>query len=115
MFNVKVSGQLKYEDIIKSINKKIDNASAVIYNELAKNSFQFTPRLNDGLIDSLKPIIENGQYIGIEYTVPYAKRLYFGVDFNFTKNPNPLARALWVREAWRMYKSKILKAAQGAL
>ena len=40
------------------------------------------------------------------WNAPYAKKMYYGVNYNFSKDSNPNARAKWFEEA----KSKNLKA-----
>ncbi|HDR7617034.1 MULTISPECIES: minor capsid protein [Bacillus] len=35
----------------------------------------------------------------IEWNTPYARRIFYGVNFNFSKDSNPNARALFFEEA----------------
>ncbi|PHB22874.1 minor capsid protein [Bacillus pseudomycoides] len=35
----------------------------------------------------------------IEWNTPYARKIYYGVNFNFSKDVNPNARALFFEEA----------------
>ena len=40
--------------------------------------------------------IGSGQLL---WTAPYAKKMYYGVGYNFSKDSNPNARAKWFEEA----------------
>ncbi|MDM5191131.1 minor capsid protein [Bacillus hominis] len=35
----------------------------------------------------------------IEWNTPYARKLYWNPEFNFSKQPNPNSQALWFEEA----------------
>ena len=111
----KVVGGLSTESLLKKLAPKIKNVRAVVYNEVTRYADPFTPFAEGDLLSSLRPIIKNGEYHGWEYTVPYAKKPYFGVDFNFSKDVHPLARPFWVREAYEVYKQQIIKKAQEVL
>lgn len=44
----------------------------------------------------------------VQWTTPYAKRLYYGEDFQFSKDRNPNARAKWFEEAKSKHKKEWL-------
>ena len=114
-FSVNVVGGISMESLLKKLAPKIKNVRAVVYNEVTRYADPFTPFAEGDLLSSLKPIIKNGEYHGWEYTVPYAKKVYFGIDYDFSKDVHPLARAYWVREAYEVYKQQIIKKAQEVL
>lgn len=44
---------------------------------------------------------------GIHFAVPYAQRIYFGTDFNFSKEVHPLAQAHWAETAMDIHGKAI--------
>ena len=111
----KVVGGLDTGLLLRKLAPKIKDVRAVIYNEVTRYADPFTPFAEGDLLSSLRPIIKNGEYHGWEYTVSYAKKPYFGVDFNFSKDVHPLARPFWIREAYEVFKKQIIKKAQAVL
>ncbi len=110
MFKFYIKQNITYEQVLRAYQSQIDSASAVIYEQIKLYADQFTPRQSGALIDTAEPIILFGAYVGIRYTMPYARRLYFGDDFNFRIIPNPKARSRWVQEAWNIYHKQIMAA-----
>lgn len=48
----------------------------------------------------------------VQWNTPYAKKMYYGVDYNFSLESNPHARAKWFEEAKKQYKSDWIKMLQ---
>lgn len=47
----------------------------------------------------------------IEYRTPYARRLYYHPEYNFSKEHNPQAGGLWFERMKQQYKEQIQKGA----
>lgn len=46
----------------------------------------------------------------IRFTAKYAQRMYYGEDFNFSKDQHPLAQALWGDVAFELHGEQIINA-----
>lgn len=111
MIKAEVINQLSEEAILKRLNGKINNASAVLINEIERVSLQFTPRRNDGLIDSLKKEKEGDRFVGISYNTPYARRMWYGDEtWNWNLSKSPKAGPRWIKRAFEVYNSEIFKS-----
>lgn len=53
--------------------------------------------------------IKQSEPYGIEYTQPYAHRLYYGDGFNFNKEQHPKAQSRWADPVNANYKPVIAK------
>lgn len=62
----------------------------------------------DGFLKNSSSLLIDGT--GIMYTTPYARRLWYGDDFNFQKNGQGLQGSRWVTRAWIDNKDAIIKA-----
>lgn len=49
------------------------------------------------------------------WSTPYARRLYYNPQFNFSKDKNPLAGGLWFERAKNVYSHEWLKYAQNLI
>ena len=100
MFSVKV-------DMMK-IPKQVDDgfkfAQYVVDNQVLKDSNAFVPKDQGYLEDSgiLHSKIGKGE---VAWETPYARRLYYNPQYNFSKDKNPQAQGLWFEAA----KSQQLK------
>jgi hypothetical protein len=81
----------------KRLEAKIDKVQAVLDAQVLKDSNYYIPK-RDGDLErsSLSSPIGKGVLI---WDAEYAKRLYHGEGFNFSKDPNPNARAKWFEAA----------------
>jgi len=61
-----------------------------MHNTLAKMCNPYVPFLNGPLSQTIEVSPQ-----GVSYIQPYARRQYFGDDFNFTKDFHPLATSRW--------------------
>lgn len=48
----------------------------------------------------------------IKYDTPYARRLYYHPEYDFSKEKNPEAGAYWFERMKQQYKDQILKGAK---
>lgn len=91
MSDVQVS--LKIEDKVReAINNSYRNPEILlaIHNTLAKRCDPYVPFLNGPLSQTIQVTTE-----GVRYIQPYARRQYYGDDFNHTVEYHPLASARW--------------------
>lgn len=72
-------------------------AQGLLDAQVAKDSNFYIPKDTGNLEGSvLRSDMGSGQ---IEWDAEYAKKLYYGVDYHFSKDQNPNARAMWFEEA----------------
>ena len=67
-----------------------DTLRLAINNELARYCHPYVPYLHGPLSETVEVTPECVRYIQ-----PYARRQYYGDDFNFTKDYHPLATSRW--------------------
>lgn len=79
--------------------------------ECLRLSAEFAPFDQHTLIESatLNTQIGSGE---IRYRTPYARRLYYHPEYNFSQEKNPQAGAYWFERMKQQYKNQILKGAQ---
>lgn len=100
-FNVKTElnkSKLKFKT---SHAKKV--AQAQLDQDVLKDSNYFIPKQTGNLERSgiLYSRIGEGH---IEWNTPYARRLYYNPQYNFSKDVNPNAQGLWFEAAKSQYK-----------
>lgn len=111
MIKVSVINKVTLESMMKQINPKIKNASAVLINEIERVSKDFTPYLSDNMFTSLKREMKGDDYIGISYNTPYARRIWYGdPNWNYTKETHPQACPRWIIRAFEVHKNDIMKS-----
>lgn len=96
---------------LKGVNKKLRNnkqAQARLDQIVLKDSNQFAPMQEGTLITSSLTASKIGQGQLI-WDTPYARRLYWNPQYNFSKNVNPNARGLWFEAAKSVYLHKWLE------
>lgn len=88
---------------IGRFNTKYSAAQKFLDNEVLKDSAPFVPMRTGNLMNSGQTgtVIGSGQ---IEYNAPYAKTMYYGVGFNFSKDKHPQACAQWFEKAKALKK-----------
>lgn len=68
---------------------------------------QFVPMRTGALSQTF--IVRKSEPYGIEYTQPYAHRMYYGDGFNFNKEQHPQAQSRWANPVNVNYKPVIAK------
>lgn len=96
-------------------NKKYSAAQKYLDNEVLKDSDPYVPMRTGNLRNSGI----TGTNIGggrVVYNAPYAKRMYYGLNFMFSKDKHPKACAQWFekakaakKKAWHDGVNKIIK------
>lgn len=84
--------------IESKVLKATEKAQFALDQQVLKDSNYFIPKDTGELERSSIRFSRPGEG-HIEYNTPYARRIYYGVDFNFSKDVNPNARALFFEEA----------------
>lgn len=75
-----------------------------IYNTLAKRCDPYVPFLNGPLSQTARITEE-----GVLYNQPYARRQYYGVDFNHTLEYHPLASAKWDQAMMQDHREEFIQ------
>lgn len=109
-FDIHVS--INRSALISKFEGRTDEAQRFLDNEVLRKSRPFVPFLT-GTLANTAVIEEPGKIV---YVQPYARRLFYGVRFNFTKQHNPQAGAKWTDRAkashmndWKKSVEAILK------
>lgn len=68
---------------------------------------QYVPMRTGALSQTF--VIKQSEPYGIEYTQPYAHRMYYGDNFNFNKEQHPKAQSRWADPINANYKPVIAK------
>ena len=90
------------------LRKRMESIQPAFDTQVLKDSNYFAP-MDTG---NLKASGVTGSQIGsgiLVWNTPYAKKMYYGVGYNFSKDSNPNARAKWFEEA----KAQHLKSWEG--
>lgn len=97
-FNVK----FQLEDIRGKLEKRKEKTQVALDTQILKDSNQFAPQDTGELIrSSLRmSLIGQGKLI---WATPYARRLYYNPQYNFSKDSNPKAQGLWFEAARAQY------------
>lgn len=106
---------LNTQSCIGRFNKKYSAAQKFLDREVLRDSAPFVPMRTGNLMRSgiTGTSIGSGQIV---YNAPYAKCMYYGVDFHFSKDKHPQACAQWFekakalkKEAWINGVNKIMR------
>lgn len=94
---------------------QVDKAQKWLDNEVLKDCQPYVPMRSGNLMNSGV----SGTTLGsgkVVYNAPYAKRMYYGTNFNFSKLKHPQACAQWFEKAksvhkedWKQGVQKIVK------
>ncbi|MED1012132.1 minor capsid protein [Bacillus mycoides] len=95
---IRVNIQMDTQAIESKVLKATEKAQFALDQQVLKDSNYFIPKDTGELERSSIRFSRPGEG-HIEYNTPYARRIYYGVDFNFSKDVNPNARALFFEEA----------------
>ena len=96
-------------------SKKYSAAQKFLDSEVLRDSAPYVPMRTGNLMQSgaTGTVIGSGK---VMYNAPYAKRMYYGVSFHFSKDKHPQACAQWFekakaakKDAWLKGVNKIMK------
>ena len=95
------------DQVIKRFSPRYEEAQRFLDSEVLKDSAPYVPMRSGNLMNSgnTGTVIGSGKVI---YNAPYAKRLYYGQHFAFSKDKHPKACAQWFESAKAAKKSSWL-------
>lgn len=108
-FNVKL--KIDPRKIGNNINNAVQKAQVVLDEQVLKDSNYFIPTDTTELRNSSIRSSKVGEGL-IRWDTPYARRLYYNPQYNFSKDKNPNAQGLWFEEAKARHNADWEKAAQ---
>ncbi|REK58979.1 MAG: minor capsid protein [Geobacillus sp.] len=97
--------------IANKIDNAISKAQLALDEQVLKDSNYFIPKDTGELERSSLRHSRLGEG-HIEWNTPYARRLYYNPQYNFSKDVNPNARGLWFEEAKALHYPEWVKIAQ---
>ena len=95
----------EFDDIYEKLGD-VRKAQYLLAEQALKDSNFYIPK-DTGALEVSSRIREDGEEIS--WNTPYARRLYYGVNFNFSTDVNPNARALWFEYAKARHMGDWLK------
>lgn len=108
-FNVNV--KIDENKIGKRIDRAIDKAQFALDNQILKDSNYFIPFDRGDLLDSSITHSEIGQG-QLVWLTPYARRLYYNPQYNFSTDRNPNAGGLWFERAKSLHSDEWIELVQ---
>lgn len=95
---IKLNVKVAVNQIQNAIAKRGGKVQAVLDQQILKDSNNYAPQDTSELIRSgiRMSMIGRGQII---WDTPYARRLYYNPQYNFSKDVNPNAQGLWFEAA----------------
>ncbi|WP_277630397.1 minor capsid protein [Atopococcus tabaci] len=106
MIQMNVTVDLKNMHI--NLDKRKKKMQLVLDQQVAKDSNYFIPMDEGTLADSVFLASQFGRGKVI-WDVPYARRLYWNPNYNFSRDRNPNAQGLWLEAAKAMFISDWVK------
>ena len=88
----------------KGFGRKLNKATADI---MRKYMDPYVPYLGGKLSRDVQTYGAK-DHATISYRAPYASKQYYGIGYNHTLSPHPLATALWDKAAWINHKPQIV-------
>lgn len=102
ILSVKFNIKLDLSNLGKRQKEALNKAQVILDEQVRKDSNFYAPMDTSNLIGSSTRASTTGNIV---WDVPYARRLYYNPQYNFSKDRNPYAQGLWFEVA----KSKHLK------
>ncbi|GER73436.1 minor capsid protein [Bacillus coagulans] len=93
-----ISVQVDIGNIPKKIDKAIAYGLYVTSEQVRKDCNYYIPK-DQGTLERSSFQASDLQRGEIVWDTPYARRLYYHPEYNFSKDKNPHARGLWFEEA----------------
>lgn len=108
--------KVKIEGLVpQQVSKRLLGRKAQIFTAetIQRYMNQFVPMRTGALSQTFT--IKQSEPYGIEYTQPYAHRMYYGDGFNFRKEFHPKAQSRWADPVNANYKPVIAKEVTQAI
>ncbi|MRG87003.1 minor capsid protein [Salinibacillus xinjiangensis] len=111
MFRVKVD----LGDIQGKVSKAVGFGQFALDEQVLKDSNFYIPK-NEGTLEESgvihsQPLRGKGEVV---WNTPYARRLYYNPQYDFSKDKNPEARGLWFEHAKSQHLKEWLEVADDA-
>lgn len=98
MIKFKINVKIDPRKIGGNIDQAVQKAQVVLDEQVLKDSNIFIPMDTTELRNSSIRATKVGSGT-VTWDTPYARRLYWNPQYNFSKDKNPNARGLWFEEA----------------
>jgi len=108
---INVSVQVDLKGVEKKIKEKLERAQAVLDEQVIKDSNYYAPQDESILINSSLTASKIGEGVLI-WDTPYARRLYWNPEYNFSTDMNENAGGKWFEVAKSKHLSDWLKMTQ---
>lgn len=95
---IKIKVNVNISDIQPKLDKAIEKAQFALDQQVLKDSNNYIPLDESTLMESSLLFSRPGEgHIG--WQTPYARRLYYNPQYNFSTDKNPNAQGLWFEAA----------------
>lgn len=84
------------DDITKKLKRNAEKAQKALAQHVLKDSNYYIPK-DTGALETSGAISSTGKQV--IWNTPYARRLYWNPQYNFSTDVNPNARGLWFEHA----------------
>lgn len=114
MARARVTVKTDLKRIAPKVSKAVQKAHFTLDQQVLKDSNNYAPMDTGNLINSSinASKIGDGQLI---WDTPYAKRLYYNPQYNFSKDKNPNAGGLWYERAKSRHLNEWIRVADKAI
>lgn len=99
------------QDVVKRFEPRFSRAQKFLDHQVLQDTEPYVPKVEGALVGSgiRGTDIGSGKVI---YNESYAKKMYYGLTFNFSKDKNPLACAQWFEKAKAVKKEEWIDGAE---
>ncbi|OQM47533.1 minor capsid protein [Anoxybacillus sp. UARK-01] len=113
MIKLDVKVNINQNQLQSDIDRRLDKAQYALDNQVLRDSNYFIPKDTGNLEKSsfLHSQIGQGKIV---WNTPYARRLYYNPQYNFSKDVNPNAQGLWFEVAKARWYNEWVQVAQNA-
>lgn len=106
--------RIETKQIKPKVKKAVEQAQRVVDSQVLKDSNRYAPMDTGNLINSSLRASQIGQG-RLVWDTPYARRLYYNPQYNFSKARNPQAGGLWFERAKAQHSREWAETARKAI
>lgn len=106
--------KVETDRIKPKVLKAVNHAQEMVDSQVLKDSNRYAPMDTGNLINSSLRSSQIGRG-RLVWDTPYARRLYYNPQYNFSKDKNPNAGGLWFERAKSRHKRDWEEAARRAV
>lgn len=107
-----ISVNVQLGDIEHKIKQATEFAQYALDQQVIKDCNYYIP-MDTGSLE--RSALQSSQAGQIVWDTPYAEKLYYNPQYNFSKDKNPHARGLWFEEAKSVHGSEWVNVAEKAV